>query len=94
VPLLVISQLQPQVHQRLLVVHETMHWLERCSGKGIDFEHADQLVWEEARADAQETVVAQLETRRGRHRVMWSQAGEDRARPRTKTRPARVSTRQ
>jgi hypothetical protein len=95
VPLLVISQLQPQMHQRLLVVHETMHWLERCSGKGIDFEHADQAVWEDARADAQETVVAQLQTRRSRHRVMWSRADEDHARPRAKAqRPARVSDKQ
>lgn len=56
VPLLVISQLQPEDHRRLLVVHETMHWLERCSGKGIDFDHADQRVWRGARLVAQRDV--------------------------------------
>jgi hypothetical protein len=56
VPLLVISELQPQDHRRLLVVHETMHWLERCSGKGIDFNHADQRVWRGARLVAQRDV--------------------------------------
>ncbi|MET0384566.1 MAG: hypothetical protein ABW321_01340 [Polyangiales bacterium] len=56
VPLLVISQLQPEEHRRLLVVHETMHWLERCSGKGIDFDHADQRVWRGARLLAQRDV--------------------------------------
>jgi hypothetical protein len=56
VPLLVISQLQPEEHRRLLVVHETMHWLERCSGKGIDFDHADQRVWHGARLVAQRGV--------------------------------------
>jgi hypothetical protein len=56
VPLLVISRLQPQEHRRLLVVHETMHWLERCSGKGIDFDHADQRVWRGARLVAQRDV--------------------------------------
>ena len=49
VPLLVISRLQPQEHRRRLVVHETLHWLERCSGKGIDFDHADTRVWEDVR---------------------------------------------
>lgn len=53
VPLLVISRLQPEAHQHLLVVHETMHWLERCSGKGIDFDHADARVWDDARLRAQ-----------------------------------------
>lgn len=53
VPLLVISRLQPEAHQHLLVVHETMHWLERCSGKGIDFDHADERVWTDARVRAQ-----------------------------------------
>lgn len=53
VPLLVISQLQPVDHRRLLVIHETMHWLERCSGKGIDFDHADARVWHGARLVAQ-----------------------------------------
>jgi hypothetical protein len=57
VPLLVISQLQPRDHRRLLVVHETMHWLERCSGKGIDFNHADRRVWNGARLVAQRDVV-------------------------------------
>jgi hypothetical protein len=56
VPLLVISQLQPEDHRRLLVVHETMHWLERCSGKGIDFDHADRRVWNGARLVAQRDV--------------------------------------
>jgi hypothetical protein len=56
IPLLVISQLQPEDHRRLLVVHETMHWLERCSGKGIDFDHADQRVWRGARLVAQRDV--------------------------------------
>jgi hypothetical protein len=56
IPLLVISQLQPEEHRRLLVVHETMHWLERCSGKGIDFDHADQRVWRGARLVAQRDV--------------------------------------
>lgn len=56
VPLLVISELQPEPHRRLLVVHETMHWLERCSGKGIDFEHEDARVWAGARVRAQRDV--------------------------------------
>lgn len=56
VPLLVISELQPEDHRRLLVVHETMHWLERCSGKGIDFDHADARVWHGARLVAQRGV--------------------------------------
>ena len=56
VPLLVISELQPQEHRRLLVVHETMHWLERCSGKGIDFDHADPRVWAGVRVTAQREV--------------------------------------
>ncbi len=56
VPLLVISSLQPEDHRRLLVVHETMHWLERCSGKGIDFDHADRRVWNGARLVAQRDV--------------------------------------
>jgi hypothetical protein len=66
VPLLVISQLQPQEHRRLLVVHETMHWLERCSGKGIDFDHADQRVWRGARLLAQRDVERLFATRTGR----------------------------
>jgi len=46
-----------------LVVHETMHWLERCSGKGIDFDHSDPVVWEEARASAQRAVILAHEGR-------------------------------
>jgi hypothetical protein len=65
VPLLVISELQPQEHRRLLVVHETMHWLERCSGKGIDFDHADQRVWRGARLLAQRDVERLFATRIG-----------------------------
>lgn len=45
IPLLVINALQPEDRQRMLVIHETLHWLERCSGKGIDFKHADERVW-------------------------------------------------
>jgi hypothetical protein len=56
VPLLVISGLQPADHRRLLIVHETMHWLERCSGKGIDFHHVDRRVWNGARMVAQRDV--------------------------------------
>jgi len=52
VPLLVISRLQPESHRRRLVVHETLHWLERCSGKGIDFDHEDARVWEDVRTMA------------------------------------------
>ncbi|MDH5672011.1 MAG: hypothetical protein OEZ06_07660 [Myxococcales bacterium] len=69
VPLLVISELQPELHRRLLVVHETMHWLERCSGKGIDFDHSDPTVWHEARVAAQQEVIAALRDR-GRPRDM------------------------
>jgi hypothetical protein len=67
VPLLVISQLQPEDHRRLLVVHETMHWLERCSGKGIDFDHADPRVWQEARQVAQRRVIQTMEREEERH---------------------------
>lgn len=49
VPLLVISALQPEQHRRVLVIHESMHWLERCSGKGVDFDHEDERVWQGAR---------------------------------------------
>jgi len=70
VPLLVISQLQPEDHRRLLVVHETMHWLERCSGKGIDFDHADVRVWHGARVEAQRTVVARTADRE--FHPMWT----------------------
>jgi hypothetical protein len=83
VPLLVISELQPEMHRRLLVVHETMHWLERCSGKGIDFDHEDARVWQDARAVAQRTVVLALQSReQERGKVLWTQAeGTRRARP-------------
>jgi len=74
VPLLVISELQPEMHRRLLVVHETMHWLERCSGKGIDFDHEDERVWQEARSVAQRAVVLALQSREEqRAATMWSQ---------------------
>lgn len=63
VPLLVISELQPEDHRRLLVVHETMHWLERCSGKGIDFDHEDHRVWNGARLVAQRDVSRWLAAR-------------------------------
>lgn len=46
VPLLVISALQPQRHREELVVHEAMHWLGDCSGRGIDHAHADDRVWQ------------------------------------------------
>ena len=69
VPLLVISQLQPEDHRRLLVVHETMHWLERCSGKGIDFDHADMRVWRGARLVAQRGVERLFATQRAGHIV-------------------------
>jgi len=67
VPLLVISELQPEDHRRLLVVHETMHWLERCSGKGIDFDHADVRVWRGARLVAQRGVERMFATRTRHH---------------------------
>lgn len=74
VPLLVISELQPETHRRLLVVHETMHWLERCSGKGIDFDHLDPHVWQDARGNAQRAVILALEGRTSsRDRVLWTQ---------------------
>ena len=74
VPLLVISELQPEMHRRLLVVHETMHWLERCSGKGIDFDHEDTRVWQEARSVAQRAVVLALQSReQQRGTTLWSQ---------------------
>lgn len=53
IPLLVISRLQPVSHRHMLVIHESMHWMERCSGKGIDFEHEDERVWQSARLMAQ-----------------------------------------
>ena len=75
VPLLVISELQPEDHRRLLVVHETMHWLERCSGKGIDYDHADEAVWQAARIEAQSAVIVALRgKRRAEEQPMWSQA--------------------
>jgi hypothetical protein len=88
VPLLVISELQPEAHRRLLVVHETMHWLERCSGKGIDFDHSDQRVWHQARGVAQRAVILELQSPGyGRGRVMWSQHVQPRT-PRTGTNTA------
>ena len=72
VPLLVISRLQPEAHRRMLVVHETMHWLERCSGKGIDFDHADPIVWQDARLEAQRAVLMALQNRVRSRDVMWS----------------------
>ena len=73
VPLLVISELQPKAHRQLLVVHETMHWLERCSGKGIDFDHADTRVWDGARSGAQRAVILALESRNPPERMLWTQ---------------------
>jgi hypothetical protein len=73
VPLLVISELQPAAHRQLLVVHETMHWLERCSGKGIDFDHADTKVWQGARMDAQRAVIMQQQASGRQERAMWAQ---------------------
>jgi len=58
IPLLVISRLQPVGHRRLLIIHETMHWLERCSGKGVDFEHADMRVWQDARLLAERMLLS------------------------------------
>jgi hypothetical protein len=50
-----------------------MHWLERCSGKGIDFDHADPRVWQQARSTAQQAVLAALQGRRDqRSKLMWS----------------------
>jgi len=72
VPLLVISELQPEAHRRLLVVHETMHWLERCSGKGIDFDHADPKVWQQARGEAQRAVILTQQGRGYDPRNVWS----------------------
>lgn len=46
IPLLVISSLQPQSHREELVIHEAMHWLGDCSGRGIDHAHADDRVWQ------------------------------------------------
>lgn len=74
VPLLVISELQPEAHRKLLVVHETMHWLERCSGKGIDFDHADDRVWGSARSRAQRALIL-TQPSRGivPERELWTQ---------------------
>ena len=91
VPLLVISELQPETHRKLLVVHETMHWLERCSGKGIDFDHQDATVWQGARLEAQRTVILALQDRdHGRNRTMWSVLDTERMRHRA--RPAGKAT--
>jgi hypothetical protein len=73
VPLLVISELQPEAHRKLLVVHETMHWLERCSGKGIDFDHADPLVWQGARMEAQRSVIMDQQASGAQERSLWTQ---------------------
>ncbi len=87
VPLLVISQLQPETHRRLLVVHETMHWLERCSGKGIDFDHEDSAVWQGARVEAQRAVIVALQERDSTgKRAMWSQRIDRRRKASTRTR--------
>jgi len=84
VPLLVISELQPEAHRRLLVVHETMHWLERCSGKGIDFDHQDPRVWQRARGEAQRAVILALEGRHERPtQAMWSSRSGRSSRVRT-----------
>jgi hypothetical protein len=80
IPLLVISELQPETHRRLLVVHETMHWLERCSGKGIDFDHEDVEVWQGARVEAQRAVIVALQERDSTgKRALWSQRLDRRA---------------
>ena len=74
VPLLVISELQPEAHRRLLVVHETLHWLERCSGKGIDFDHEDTRVWNRARSGAQRAVILAQQSRGAiAERELWTQ---------------------
>jgi len=52
VPLLVVSALESPAHQHVLIIHETLHWLERCSGKGIDFDHSDAYVWTKVRGAA------------------------------------------
>ena len=57
------ANVDAQEHRRLLVVHETMHWIERCSGKGIDFDHADARVWHGARLVAQRDVQRLFATR-------------------------------
>ena len=87
VPLLVISELQPEAHRRLLVVHETMHWLERCSGKGIDFDHADDARLARCALEAQRAVMLALQERGdGKNRALMTQRYE---RPRIR----KVSTR-
>jgi len=77
VPLLVISELQPEAHRRLLVVHETLHWLERCSGKGIDFEHADTRVWSRARSGAQRAVILTQQSRGVAERELFTQRSQN-----------------
>ena len=46
VPLLIVSALQPFDHRQGLVVHEALHWLGSCTGRGIDYEHQDNYVWQ------------------------------------------------
>lgn len=74
IPLLVISRLQPEDHRRLLVIHESMHWLERCSGKGIDYDHADARVWDSARHVARRL----LEEEEERYRLALQALSEQR----------------
>lgn len=74
IPLLVISRLQPVAHRHMLVIHESMHWMERCSGKGIDFEHEDPRVWESARLMAQRLL--RMGERRYRMALDWKPPAE------------------
>jgi hypothetical protein len=92
VPLLVISELQPEAHRKLLVVHETMHWLERCSGKGIDFDHADATVWQGARIEAQRAVIFEQQARESQERQMWAEREAKHA-PQKQAHPARSAHR-
>lgn len=69
VPLLVISALEPQPHRRRLVIHEAMHWLGSCSGKGIDYDHEDTLVWRGVMSAAQARLLDMLHPERERYRA-------------------------
>ncbi|MCG8554241.1 MAG: hypothetical protein MJD61_02975 [Proteobacteria bacterium] len=60
VPLLVISALEPRDHRRRLVIHEAMHWLGHCSGKGIDYGHADVRVWQRVLGVAEQRMKSRL----------------------------------